>query len=132
MEFLPQQNRDNWGDEDVAALHPEKKKIWADGKKVIVIGGGDTGSDCIGTSLRQGATQVDQLRTAAQAARRTLRPATPGRSGPASQLVSRGNDRFGGEVAYSILTKRFIGENGKVTGLQTVDLAWEGRQIERN
>nr|MDA3961968.1 glutamate synthase subunit beta [Planctomycetota bacterium] len=42
MEFLPQSNRSNWGDEDIAALHPEHKKLWAAGKKVIVIGGGDT------------------------------------------------------------------------------------------
>src|SRR6056297_1204274 len=58
MEFLPQQNRSNWGDPDVAALHPKKQPISARGKKVMVIGGGDTGSDCIGTSMRQGASRV--------------------------------------------------------------------------
>ena len=61
MEFLPQSNRNNWGDDDIAALHPENKKIWAEGKKVLVIGGGDTGSDCIGTSLRQGAESVNNF-----------------------------------------------------------------------
>ena len=58
MEFLPQQNRTNWGDSNIAALHPKMQTISAKGKKVIVIGGGDTGSDCIGTSMRQGATSV--------------------------------------------------------------------------
>ena len=131
MEFLPQSNRNNWGDSDVAALHPKKQKIWAEGKKVLVIGGGDTGSDCIGTSLRQGATSVHNFE---------LLPEPPGdrtAENPWPQWsrikrISSSVDEMtehGGEVAYSILTKRFIGENGKVTGLETVDLKWEGRNM---
>ena len=131
MEFLPQSNRSNWGDEDIAALHPDKKTIWAEGKKVIVIGGGDTGSDCIGTSLRQGAASVNNFE---------LLPKPPAERAPENpwpqyariyRMSSSVEEMIesGGDVHYSIMTKEFFGENGKVTGLKTVDLKWEGRQF---
>ena len=137
MEFLPQSNRANWGDSDVEALHPDQKKIWAEGKKVIVIGGGDTGSDCIGTSLRQGAVSVENFE---------LLPMPPedrvdGNPWPQWARIKRVSSSVeemtdsdvdnGGDVHYSILTEKFVGENGKVTGLQTVDLKWEGRNFEK-
>jgi NAD(P)H-dependent glutamate synthase small subunit len=126
MEFLPQSNRRNWGDADPAALHPKKQVIYAQGKKVIVIGGGDTGSDCIGTSLRQGATQVINFE---------LLPEPPGgrtagnpwpqwaRIKRISSSVEEMTDK-GGDVHYSLATKKFYGDNGKVKGLQTVKLDW--------
>ncbi len=67
MEFLPQQNRRNEGD-----TVPESEAILATGKRVIIIGGGDTGADCLGTSHRQGARIRDPIRVAAQTARRSL------------------------------------------------------------
>jgi NAD(P)H-dependent glutamate synthase small subunit len=134
MEFLPQSNRANWGDEDIAALHPEKKKLWATGKKVIVIGGGDTGSDCIGTSLRQGAASVVNFE---------LMPCPPeqrtgGNPWPQWARVKRISSSVeemmakGGDVHYSLATKKFSGKDGKVTGLTTVELDWSsGKPVER-
>ncbi len=133
MEFLPQSNRSNWGDADVAALHPKKQKIHAKGRKVIVIGGGDTGSDCIGTSLRQEATGVVNFE---------LMPEPPGaRTGgnpwPQWARVKRISSSVeeltttGGGVHYSLATKQFFGKDGKVTGLQTVTLDWSsGKPVE--
>ncbi|MHC5067273.1 MAG: glutamate synthase subunit beta [Planctomycetota bacterium] len=131
MEFLPQQNRANWGDEDVAALHPDKRVISAAGKNVVVIGGGDTGSDCIGTSLRQGAINVENLELLPRP------PAERGDGNPWPQYarvyrkstsVAEMEEREG-EVHYGTLTKEFLGENGKLTGIKIVDVAWEGRSF---
>jgi glutamate synthase (NADPH/NADH) small chain len=133
MEFLPQSNRANWGDADVAALHPKKQRIHAKGRKVIVIGGGDTGSDCIGTSLRQEATGVVNFE---------LMPEPPGaRTGgnpwPQWARIKRISSSVeeltttGGDVHYSLATKQFFGKDGKVTGLQTVTLDWSsGKPVE--
>jgi NAD(P)H-dependent glutamate synthase small subunit len=134
MEFLPQSNRSNWGDADIAALHPAKKKIWAEGKQVIVIGGGDTGSDCIGTSLRQGAKSVINFE---------LMPASPeqrAKNNPWPQYarikrISSSVEEMtecGGEVVFSVATKKFHGADGKVTGLTTIDLDWStGKPVEK-
>jgi NAD(P)H-dependent glutamate synthase small subunit len=134
MEFLPQSNRANWGDADIAALHPKKQKIWAKGKKVIVIGGGDTGSDCIGTSLRQGATSVINFE---------LMPCPPdartkGNPWPQWARIKRISSSVeemtakGGDVHYSLATKQFSGKDGKVTGLTTVELDWtSGKPVEK-
>ncbi|NRA38190.1 MAG: glutamate synthase subunit beta, partial [Planctomycetes bacterium] len=133
MEFLPQSNRRNWGDEDPAALHPEKKVIFAEGKEVIVIGGGDTGSDCIGTSLRQGAKSVTNFELLGEP------PAERAAANPWPQYarikrVSSSVDEMiteGGHVEYSIATKKFLGKDGKLTGLITIDLDWsKGRPEE--
>ena len=134
MEFLPQSNRANWGDADVTALHPDKKLLWATGKKVIVIGGGDTGSDCIGTSLRQGAASVTNFE---------LLPCPPdkrtgGNPWPQWARIQRISSSVeemttnGGKVHYSLATKKFLGANGKVTGLTTIDLDWStGKPVEK-
>ena len=134
MEFLPQSNRANWGDADVAALHPDKKKISAAGKKVIVIGGGDTGSDCIGTSLRQGATSVINFE---------LMPASPEqrlKNNPWPQWarikrISSSVEEMtesGGDVTFSVATKQFHGKDGKVIGLTTIELDWSsGKPVEK-
>ena len=134
MEFLPQSNRANWGDFDVAALHPDKKKISAAGKKVIVIGGGDTGSDCIGTSLRQGATSVINFE---------LMPASPeqrtkGNPWPQWARIKRISSSVeemtenGGDVTFSVATKQFHGAEGKLIGLTTIELDWSsGKPVEK-
>jgi len=128
MEFLPQSNRMNWGDEDPAALHHKKQVINALGKKVIVIGGGDTGSDCIGTCLRQGAVSVVNFEMMPEppSARQHNNPWPQwSRIRRISSSVEEMTER-GGTVAFSVETKRFTGENGAVTGLQTVNLDWSG------
>ena len=117
MEFLPQQNKRCEGDDLGAAGVTD---ILATGKNVIVIGGGDTGSDCIGTSIRQDCKSVENFE---------LLPMPPvGR--PESQpwpfwpmkLRTSTSHEEGCERHYSILTKRFVGENGKLSGLETVNI----------
>lgn len=122
MEFLPQSNSRVEGD-DVMAKGVWQKEILATGKDVIVIGGGDTGSDCIGTSIRQGAASVENFE---------LMPMPPvGR--PESQpwpfwpmkFRTSSSHEEGCERHYSVLTKRFLGENGKLTGLETINIEME-------
>ncbi len=133
MEFLPQQNRTNWGDAEPQALHPEKKLINAKDKKVIVIGGGDTGSDCIGTSLRQGAASVINFELLPEPAPER-QDNNPWPQYARIKRVSSSVEEMlheGGHVEYSIATKRFFGENGVVTGLETIRLDWsKGRPEE--
>jgi glutamate synthase (NADPH) small chain len=134
MEFLPQSNRHNWGDTDIAALHPRRTRIWAQGKRVIVIGGGDTGSDCIGTSLRQGATSVTNFELLGQPPddRPTGNPWPQwARVRRISSSVEEMTKR-GGAVHYSLATKEFFGKDGQVTGLRTIDLDWSsGKPVEK-
>ena len=133
MEFLPQQNRINWGDQNIAALHSKKQTINAKGKKVIVIGGGDTGSDCIGTSMRQGATSVVNFELLEQP------PVMRSTDNPWPQWsrimrVSTSVEEmhvFGGDVHYEIMTTRFIGRDKNVTGLETVRVDWVNGRPEQ-
>jgi glutamate synthase (NADPH/NADH) small chain len=119
MEFLPQSNSRVEGD-DVLSKGLWQKEILATGKDVIVIGGGDTGSDCIGTSIRQGAKSVENFE---------LMPMPPvGRPEhqpwpfwPMKFRTSTSHEE-GCERHYSVLTKKFIGEEGKLTGLQTIQI----------
>ena len=133
MDFLPQQNRANWGDHDVAALHPKQLTINAKGKRVIVIGGGDTGSDCIGTSIRQGATSVINFELLEQP------PLDRAESNPWPQWsrilrISSSMEEMqvmGGDVHYEIMTTRFVGSGRKVSGLETVKVDWSsGRPVK--
>ena len=122
MEFLPQQNRVNAGDK-------VKGQIRADGKHVIVIGGGDTGSDCVGTSNRHGAKSVVQFELMAQPPVEENRPLTwpywP------YKLRTSSSHEEGCEREFAIATKEFLGEKGKVTGLKTVRVEWkDGKIIE--
>ena len=115
MEYLPQQNRVVAGDGH-AALGGER--IIATNKKVIVIGGGDTGSDCIGTANRQGAASVTNFE---------LLPKPP-MDRPANQpwpfwpnrLRTSSSHKEGVQQEWSILTKEFVGENGHVSALKTI------------
>ena len=111
MEFLPQQNKVNAGDK-------LKSQLRAQGKHVIVIGGGDTGSDCVGTSNRHKAASVTQFEVMPQPPLEENRPMTwpywP------IKLRTSSSHEEGCDREFAISTKEFIGENGFVTGLKTV------------
>lgn len=120
MNFLPQSNARVEGD-DVTVRWGEE--ITATGKNVIVIGGGDTGSDCIGTSIRQGCESVENFELLPMPP--VGRPETqPWPFWPMKYRSSSSHEE-GCERHYSILTKRFIGENGKLTGLETINIVLE-------
>ena len=120
MEFLPQQNKVNAGDK-------LKGQIRADGKHVIVIGGGDTGSDCVGTSNRHGATSVTQFEVMAQPPEVEDRPLTwpywP------IKLRTSSSHEEGCEREFAVSTKEFLGEKGKLTGVKTVRVEWQGGKM---
>ncbi len=120
MEFLTQQNKRNAGDpEDVAA---PLGTLSAKGKHVVVIGGGDTGSDCIGTSNRQGAAAVVQLEIMPQPPERENKTLTwP--NWPLKMRTSSSQEE-GCDRDFAIGTKQVIGSGGKVTALQCVRLDW--------
>jgi glutamate synthase (NADPH) small chain len=122
MEFLPLQNKVNAGDKLKAQLR-------ADGKHVIVIGGGDTGSDCVGTSNRHGAVSVTQFEVMPQPPVEENRPMTwP--NWPIKLRTSSSHEE-GCEREFAISTKEFIGEKGKLTGLKTVQVEWkDGKMLE--
>ncbi|SVA38177.1 uncharacterized protein METZ01_LOCUS91031, partial [marine metagenome] len=117
MEFLTQQNNVNAG-----LPVAEKERIMTTEKKVVILGGGDTGSDCLGTSHRQGASQVHQLE---------LLPEPPEERGendrwPNWPMIIRTSSSHeeGGLRDYNILTKKFTGENGVLKKLHGVRLEW--------
>jgi glutamate synthase (NADPH/NADH) small chain len=101
----------------------------ADGKHVIVIGGGDTGSDCVGTSNRHGAASVTQFEVMPQPPVEENRPMTwpywP------IKLRTSSSHEEGCEREFAISTKEFIGEKGRLTGLKTVRVEWrDGKMVE--
>lgn len=116
MEFLGKQNQ-------VVGGELEENPISAKGKNVIVIGGGDTGSDCIGTSNRHGAASITQLELLPKPPKqRTV--LNPWPEWPMTLKTSSSHEE-GVERVFSILTKEFIGnEQGEVTGLKLVDIEW--------
>ena len=127
MEFLPQQNKVNAGDK-------LKGQLRADGKHVIVIGGGDTGSDCVGTSTRHGAASVTQFE---------VMPMPPEKENkamvwpywPLKLRTSSSHDESEEKGLlkreFAISTKAFIGEKGQVTGLKTVQVEFkDGKMSE--
>jgi len=124
MEFLPQQNKINAGGKI-------KNQLRADGKHVVVIGGGDTGSDCVGTSNRHGAVSVTQFE---------LLPMPPEQENkplvwpywPIKLRTSSSHDE-GCEREFAIATKEFIGgdgkDKGKVKALKAVRVEWQGGKM---
>ena len=127
MEFLPQQNKVNAGDK-------LKGQLRADGKHVIVIGGGDTGSDCVGTSTRHGAASVTQFE---------VMPMPPEKENkamvwpywPLKLRTSSSHDESADKGLlkreFSISTQAFVGKNGKVSGLKTVQVEMkDGKLVE--
>ncbi|HXK53743.1 MAG TPA: glutamate synthase subunit beta [Hyphomicrobiales bacterium] len=111
MDFLPQQNRRNSGEAEGGG-----EPILATGKRVVVIGGGDTGSDCIGTSIRQNALSVTQIeilpRPPEQEEKLLTWPNWP------LKLRTSSSQEEGAIRDWSVQTTRVLGENGKVTGLE--------------
>ncbi|MEY3871070.1 MAG: glutamate synthase small subunit [Pseudomonadota bacterium] len=121
MEFLPQQNKVNAGDK-------LKDQLRAAGKHVIVIGGGDTGSDCVGTSNRHGAVSVTQFELMPEPPAEENRPMTwP--YWPIKLRTSTSHEE-GCEREFAISTKEFIGEKGKVAGLKTVRVEWKDGKMQ--
>ncbi len=127
MEFLPQQNKVNAGDK-------LKGQLRADGKHVIVIGGGDTGSDCVGTSTRHGAASVTQFEVMPMPPEQEDKPLVwP--YWPLKLRTSSSHDEATEQGIlkreFAISTKEFIGKNGKVTGLKTVQVELkDGKLVE--
>ncbi len=122
MEFLPQQNKVNAGDK-------LKGQLRADGKHVIVIGGGDTGSDCVGTSNRHGAASVTQFEVMPMPPEQEDKPLVwpywP------IKLRTSSSHEEGCVREFAISTKEFVGKNGKVTGLKTVQVEMKnGKLVE--
>ncbi len=120
MEFLPQQNK-------VVAGDKVKGQLRADGKHVIVIGGGDTGSDCVGTSNRHGAASVTQFELMPQPPEVEDKPLTwpywP------YKLRTSSSHEEGCEREFAIATKELVGSKGKVTALRTVHVQWQGGKM---
>ncbi|MEO6043146.1 MAG: glutamate synthase subunit beta [Tepidiformaceae bacterium] len=127
MEYLPLQNRRNAGDE-----MSDEGFISAAGKRVIILGGGDTGADCLGTAIRQGATEVLQYELLPRPP--ASRPAeNPWPTWPNVYRVSSAHEE-GGVRDYSILTKHLSGENGvlkKLHGVRVEFVPEEGRPVMR-
>ncbi len=120
MEFLPLQNRRVAGD--------KPSELWASGKHVVVIGGGDTGSDCVGTSNRHGAASVTQIE---------LLPMPPDlKNNPVwpywpQRLRTSSSHEEGATRDWAIATKRFEGSSGKVEKVVLVRVEWQnGKMLE--
>ena len=117
MDFLSQQNKRCEGDNDL-----DEKDIIATNKNIIVIGGGDTGSDCIGTSNRQGAKSVTQLEILEKPPEKENKVLTwP--NWPLKLRTSSSHEE-GVERNWSVSSKRFIGKNGRVSGLLLEEVEW--------
>ncbi len=116
MEYLPQQNRVGAGDK-------LREQITATGKKVVIIGGGDTGADCLGTAIRQGATEIHQF----ELLPRPPDQRAPNNPWPQWSFIYRTSTAHeeGGIRDYSIATKRLTGEKGRLKKLHAVRLKWE-------
>jgi len=127
MEFLTQQNKRVAGDDETRAA--PRGTLTAAGKNVIVIGGGDTGSDCVGTSNRQGAKSVTQIEILDKPPEKEDKALTwP--NWPMKLRTSSSHEE-GVDRDWSVLTKEVIGENGQVTGLKCVRADWSnGRPDE--
>jgi glutamate synthase (NADPH/NADH) small chain len=113
MDFLPQQNKRCHGD-----VVPDDVAILANDRHVVVLGGGDTGSDCVGTSLRQGATSVNSIEL-------LERPPEEAESTSAwpmwkNKFRSSSSHDEGGERDFAMLTKRFVGTGGRVDKIEGV------------
>jgi glutamate synthase (NADPH/NADH) small chain len=117
MDYLTQQNK-RLGDETI----DPSREITAQGKTVVVIGGGDTGSDCLGTALRQGAKRVYQLeilpKPPVERSKSTPWPIWP------IMLHETHAHQEGGELYWSVKTKEFLGENGVLKKLHCVEVDW--------
>jgi glutamate synthase (NADPH/NADH) small chain len=124
MEFLTQQNKRNAGDDELRAA--PRGTLTATDKHVIVIGGGDTGSDCVGTSNRQGAASVTQLE---------IMPKPPEKEDKAltwphwpMKLRTSSSHEEGAQRDWAVLARRVVGDN-TVKGLECVRVEWRDREM---
>ena len=118
LEFLGQSNKRIAG-----VVIPEEESIHAKDKKVLVIGGGDTGSDCVGTSIRQKATSVTQIEILPKPSE-TRASNNPWPYWP-NTLRTSSSHKEGCERRWSLSTKRFIGENGRIKQVELVTVEWD-------
>jgi glutamate synthase (NADPH/NADH) small chain len=129
MDFLTQQNKRGAGDDEAHAA--PRGTLTAKGKHVVVIGGGDTGSDCVGTSNRQGAASVTQLEVMPQPPEKENK-ALVWPDWPLKMRTSSSHEE-GVERDFAVLTKRAVGKDGKVTALECARIDWvkgaDGRSI---
>ncbi|QBJ96554.1 glutamate synthase subunit beta [Rhodococcus sp. ABRD24] len=127
MEFLPIANRVQLGDPvlDEAGEPP----ITAKGKKVVIIGGGDTGADCLGTSHRQGAESVHQFEIMPRPPEERAEQ-TPWPTYPLMYRVSSAHEE-GGERVFSVNTEAFVGVDGKVTALKAHEVTMVNGRFEK-
>jgi glutamate synthase (NADPH/NADH) small chain len=118
MEFLTQQNKRVAGDRIFSG------EILATNKNVLVIGGGDTGSDCVGTSNRHGAKSVTQIELLAKPPLKRNDATNPWPLWPMVLMTSSSHEE-GGDRQWALLTKEFLGDNnGRLTGLKVVEIKW--------
>lgn len=124
LDYLQQQNR-----VVSEAVIPEEERIFGKGKHVLVIGGGDTGSDCVGTANRQGAVKITQIE---------IMPKPPVSDNPDSPwpyyqfvLKTSSSHKEGCERRWALDTRKFIGENGQVTAVEVEEVKWEKDQSGR-
>lgn len=115
MPFLVQQNR-RIGRENIDSAGWPSQEIWAGGKHVVVVGGGDTASDCVGTSFRQGAVQVTQM---------DIRPEPPEKEDKmlvwpfwATKMRTSSSQAEGARREFAAATLEFVGKNGRLTGVK--------------
>lgn len=123
MEYLP------WGNKQALGELAEEPKINAKGKNVIILGGGDTGADCLGTAIRQGASSITQIEIMPRPSEE--RPATqPWPTYPMVYRVSSAHEEAG-ERLYSIATQEFISDKeGNLTGLKVIETKFENGKFE--
>ena len=123
MDFLTQQNR------RVSGLEVTEKDIMATGKDVVVIGGGDTGSDCVGTSNRHQAKSVRQIEIMSKPPLERTKQ-NPWPEWPMTLRTSSSHEE-GCDREWAIMTKEFVGDKGQLTGLKVVDVKFkDGKMIE--
>jgi glutamate synthase (NADPH) small chain len=122
MEYLPQSNRASIGE-------PVESQIVATGKHVVIIGGGDTGADCLGTAHRQGAASVTQLEIMPRPG--TDRPANqPWPTYPMTFRVSSAHEE-GGERVYAVSTQEFLSDDaGRLRALRLVEVEMRDGRFE--
>lgn len=121
MEYLPWGNRVQEGDDVLG--EDGQPPITAKGKKVVIIGGGDTGADCLGTAHRQGPTAVHQFEIMPRPPD-SRAPSTPWPTYPLMYRVSSAHEE-GGERIFSVNTEEFVGKDGRVTALKAHEVTMQ-------
>ncbi|KDE99721.1 glutamate synthase [Mycolicibacterium aromaticivorans JS19b1 = JCM 16368] len=127
MEYLPWANKATHG--DPVLDENGQPPITAKGKKVVIIGGGDTGADCLGTAHRQGAASIHQFEIMPRPPE-TRADSTPWPTYPLMFRVSSAHEE-GGERVFSVNTEKFVGHEGKVTGLRAHEVVMKGGKFEK-